>query len=277
LFNSIIKSFFSHYSECSQYLQYVFKELVSEVINNNSIDEENEDDIENNVEEEEIIVNEKNMPIPTMDNDHENNLIPLPQLDINGDLPLFTDPNIENLVNDLDIDKNILQQNEENDRDNEYLIDTNQNEEDNQMNQDNYEELCRAHIEKYITDSEQYVQETELSKRVNQWSEKLKPLLTKQEKREKFNIKTYTERLLDSFSDKEVSFQDLIKVKEPYEVCRQFITLLHLSNSRNIELIVDKKNDQDTSDIITCKLVSSKVSEIDFEEVQKDLTCKTKI
>jgi len=66
--------------------------------------------------------------------------------------------------------------------------------ENEEIIQDNYADLCRAHFEKYVTDSEQYILETDLSKRVTQWNDKLKPILYDQKKKESHSILETTQK-----------------------------------------------------------------------------------
>ncbi|CAB1110484.1 unnamed protein product [Ectocarpus sp. CCAP 1310/34] len=59
-----------------------------------------------------------------------------------------------------------------------------------------YEDLCRNHIEAFMRGTEKYAHETQLSKRVGAWQEKLEPLMESQEKRQAFDIHAYGQSVL---------------------------------------------------------------------------------
>ncbi|CAN0343094.1 unnamed protein product, partial [Ectocarpus sp. 12 AP-2014] len=59
-----------------------------------------------------------------------------------------------------------------------------------------YEDLCRSHIEAFMRGTEKYAHETQLSKRVGAWQEKLEPLMESQEKRQAFDIHVYGQSVL---------------------------------------------------------------------------------
>ncbi|CAM9100993.1 unnamed protein product [Ectocarpus sp. 6 AP-2014] len=67
-----------------------------------------------------------------------------------------------------------------------------------------YEDLCRNHIEAFMRGTEKYAHETQLSKRVGAWQEKLEPLMERQargkrrsaEKRQAFDIHAYGQSVL---------------------------------------------------------------------------------
>eukprot|EP01091_Cochliopodium_minus_P014405 TRINITY_DN4885_c0_g1_i1.p1 TRINITY_DN4885_c0_g1~~TRINITY_DN4885_c0_g1_i1.p1 ORF type:complete len:631 (+),score=246.45 TRINITY_DN4885_c0_g1_i1:97-1989(+) len=61
---------------------------------------------------------------------------------------------------------------------------------------DSYEKMCREHIEKYISSASSYIQESELSKRVTNWRNKLEPLIQRQKERPIFVIKDYSSQIL---------------------------------------------------------------------------------
>eukprot|EP00752_Nemacystus_decipiens_P010040 g8953.t1 len=59
-----------------------------------------------------------------------------------------------------------------------------------------YEDVCRSHIEAFMRGTEKYAHETQLSKRVGAWQEKLEPLMESQEKRQAFDIHAYGQSVL---------------------------------------------------------------------------------
>lgn len=110
-----------------------------------------------------------------------------------------------------------------------------------------YEELCKIHIEKHFVDSQKYILETDLTKRVSEWNEKIHPILEEQDKRKAFDIKSYGEEFKESIpeekKEEDIKFEELVKEKEPFEVCRYFTAMLQLVNSGEIELKAEKKNE----------------------------------
>lgn len=63
-----------------------------------------------------------------------------------------------------------------------------------------YEEHCRRRLEEYFRSAQQYVHETELSARIDEWGSKLAPLLQDQESRPVFDIHVYGTRLIQGFN-----------------------------------------------------------------------------
>ncbi|CAM9680455.1 unnamed protein product, partial [Laminaria digitata] len=58
-----------------------------------------------------------------------------------------------------------------------------------------YQDLCRSHIEAFMRGTEKYAHETQLSRRVSAWQEKLEPLMQRQ-KRQVFDIHVYGQSVL---------------------------------------------------------------------------------
>jgi condensin-2 complex subunit H2 len=130
-----------------------------------------------------------------------------------------------------------------------------------------FEELCRAHIQKFARGAEKYAAETQLSLRVGHWQERLSPLLQEEEQRPEFDIHAYGRTVIDSMEQEirrhhpksiddtgiqdatennTVDFQKVTRHCQQYEVCRMFLASLSLSNSGNVELVAER-DDQCTS------------------------------
>lgn len=133
-----------------------------------------------------------------------------------------------------------------------------------------YEEICRQRVASFMSGTEKCVRETDLSRRVSDWQEKLTPLLKQQDAHPPFDIHHYgreiigrLEEELKSFSlDKlsgsckrdekkrarlnmspgqeaetergAVPFVTLVGGKSQFEVCRLFLASLQLANSGNM-------------------------------------------
>ncbi|CAM9335807.1 unnamed protein product [Discosporangium mesarthrocarpum] len=60
-----------------------------------------------------------------------------------------------------------------------------------------YEDLVRSHIEAFMRGTEQYAHETQLSRRVRAWQNKLEPLMQSQDERVPFDIHAYGKTVLE--------------------------------------------------------------------------------
>lgn len=130
-----------------------------------------------------------------------------------------------------------------------------------------YEDICRQHLASFMSGTEKYVRETDLSKQVTDWQEKLTPLLKQQDAHPPFDIQSYGREIigrleqqslhkhskttkkdaktnkrarLDSDGDDEepetVPFEALVGGKSQFEVCRLFLASLQLANNGNVAL-----------------------------------------
>eukprot|EP01034_Spumella_vulgaris_P021808 gene21808-27877_t len=123
-----------------------------------------------------------------------------------------------------------------------------------------YEAICKRHIENFMSGAEQYARETQLSRRVFEWTARLEPLLREQEEAAQFDIHEYSDRLLedlghvvaqtnrlslspqraDSPTRNEqdvVSFREVAEGRSSSEVCRVFLACLQLANLGNVEVL----------------------------------------
>jgi hypothetical protein len=122
-----------------------------------------------------------------------------------------------------------------------------------------YEDLCKAHIQNYMKDADNYAQETHLTRRVADWQSRILPLLEEQDARPEFDIKASGVKIIDKLCDLKVkdpsqakgdqetemfsSFEEIVEGKELYEICRIFLASLQLANMGNIA-IKNSENDE---------------------------------
>ncbi|CAI5708337.1 unnamed protein product [Peronospora destructor] len=113
-----------------------------------------------------------------------------------------------------------------------------------------YDEICRQHLASFMSGTEKYVRETDLSKQVSDWQERLTPLLKQQDAHSPFDIHHYANppsvtknkraRIDPGPEDDEkketVPFETLVDGKSQFEVCRLFLATLQLANSGNVSL-----------------------------------------
>ncbi|ETN14706.1 hypothetical protein PPTG_22183 [Phytophthora nicotianae INRA-310] len=130
-----------------------------------------------------------------------------------------------------------------------------------------YEEICRQHLASFMSGTEKYVRETDLSKKVSDWQDKLSPLLKQQDTRPPFDIHQYGREIIGRLEEEQknsslekhtkttkkaqnkrarlateeeetetVPFETLVDGKSQFEVCRLFLASLQLANSGNVAL-----------------------------------------
>ena len=109
-----------------------------------------------------------------------------------------------------------------------------------------FEELCRAHIEKFAKGAEKYAAETKLSLRVGKWQDRLEPILQEEEQRPAFDIHGYSRDVIDAMvkeirrasiekgDTQVVDFREIVGDCPSHEVCRKFLACLSLTNSGNV-------------------------------------------
>lgn len=103
-----------------------------------------------------------------------------------------------------------------------------------------YEELVRQYVDGYLFEAQQFVKETDLSRRVRDWEERILPVLSKEETHRPFDIHKYGEEIMASFKGKcNQAFKELVHGKEAFEICRLFLATLQLANNYNVEITAD--------------------------------------
>lgn len=101
-----------------------------------------------------------------------------------------------------------------------------------------YEELVRKNVELFITSSQKFVQETELSQRIRDWEHTIQPLLQEQEEHVPFDIHTYGDQVVSKFSqlNQWYPFSELVAGQPAFEVCRAMLATLQLANDHTVEI-----------------------------------------
>lgn len=103
-----------------------------------------------------------------------------------------------------------------------------------------YEELVRKYVDGYLMEAQQYAQETDLSRRVRDWEDRILPVLSEEETHRPFDIHKYGAEILESFRGKSNQhFKDVADGKESFEICRLFLATLQLANNYNVEITAD--------------------------------------
>lgn len=124
-----------------------------------------------------------------------------------------------------------------------------------------YEELCQAHINKFLAAAAAAEVQSELATRVQTWKSRVDPSIAEQDAREQFDIHVYGSRVIgrladnvaatkaiaapgdDSASDDdaeydaaafEMGFGDVVAGQEKWQVARMFASMLQLINNGNV-------------------------------------------
>ena len=78
---------------------------------------------------------------------------------------------------------------------------------------------------------EQFTRETKLVKRVNEWENRIVPILEEQDKHEEFDLHKNRYEIIDELKEKkgiDVPVAELASERQSYEVSRMFVSLLQM-------------------------------------------------
>ncbi|CAJ1054431.1 condensin-2 complex subunit H2 [Xyrichtys novacula] len=109
---------------------------------------------------------------------------------------------------------------------------------DVQKDELSYEDLVKLRVEQLVASCRGYTQETALSRRVQEWEEKIKPDLALQEERPAFDIHDYSDRIiraLDTIGQRR-AFYSIVSGMENTEACKYLLASLQLANDYTVEL-----------------------------------------
>lgn len=112
------------------------------------------------------------------------------------------------------------------------------------LSQASLEDLCRSHLNALLASIAETEKQTEMAARVSTWKQRIEHNLEEQESHPPFDIQDYGERIIDKFSllshetssGSVLSFSDLVKGQEKYDVARSFSSLLQLVNNGEVSL-----------------------------------------
>jgi condensin-2 complex subunit H2 len=133
-----------------------------------------------------------------------------------------------------------------------------------------YEELVRDYVEQTLVQAHTYAQETELSKRVQEWDDRIRPQLQEEDRHPPFDIHTYGSQIVEDLDhtmrqteSEWISFVDLVNGKTRYDICRIFSAMLQLANNHNVKIDVAEHRDEG-EDSFSLQLLSKKLV---FEDI----------
>jgi condensin-2 complex subunit H2 len=112
-----------------------------------------------------------------------------------------------------------------------------------------YEDLVRAHVDRYLALAAASEGQTDLAVRVASWKSKIEPALQEQEARPAFDIHACGASVLSALQDAApapatpdmpapaVRFEALMAEREVFEVARSFAAMLQLVNAGNLDIV----------------------------------------
>nr|XP_057921773.1 condensin-2 complex subunit H2 [Doryrhamphus excisus] len=101
-----------------------------------------------------------------------------------------------------------------------------------------YEGLVKLRVEQLVLNSQGYVQETALSRRVKDWEDKLQPQLCLQEQRVPFDIHQYGDRIVSALNTvgQRHSFSSIVSGLDNLEACKFLLASLQLANDNTVAI-----------------------------------------
>lgn len=112
------------------------------------------------------------------------------------------------------------------------------------LSQASLEDLCRSHLNALLASIAETEKQTEMAARVSTWKQRIEHNLEEQESHPPFDIQDYGEKIIGKFSrisleassSSVLSFSDLVRGQEKYDVARSFSSLLQLVNNGEVAL-----------------------------------------
>ena len=112
-------------------------------------------------------------------------------------------------------------------------------------------ERCKAHVDECINAAAAAEVQTEMSKRVSDWSERIRPRIEEQEKRCAFDIEELSDEVLERVGSaglSECSFKQLASGSHRWSVCQTFAAVLQLATNGCVTLQHESDSDGVQSD-----------------------------
>jgi hypothetical protein len=113
--------------------------------------------------------------------------------------------------------------------------------------QESYEDLCRRYVESYMSRAAAFARQTEVSRRVATWTDRIEPMLEEQTQRKTFDIHVESQQILDTVENIDpqrergaLAFGELCAGAPKWDVCRRFVAALQLVNHKNLEIVPPK-------------------------------------
>ncbi|XP_077356137.1 condensin-2 complex subunit H2 isoform X2 [Festucalex cinctus] len=101
-----------------------------------------------------------------------------------------------------------------------------------------YEALVHQQVEQLAIESQDYAQQTKLSRRIEAWKDELRPKLLQQESRPPFDIHEYGNRIVSALGSigQRRSFASIVHGLDNFEATRLLLASLHLANDSTVDI-----------------------------------------
>eukprot|EP01138_Halocafeteria_seosinensis_P013316 gb/GECG01013602.1/.p1 GENE.gb/GECG01013602.1/~~gb/GECG01013602.1/.p1 ORF type:complete len:810 (+),score=155.22 gb/GECG01013602.1/:1-2430(+) len=137
-----------------------------------------------------------------------------------------------------------------------------------------YEELVREHINKYIKTAEKRINDSNLNQSVNDWRDRIQPMLDLEKTRAEFDIYECGDTVLDKFHEIEEDhsgssvyhFREVTNGCEQYEVCRMFLATLQLANEGAVDFFNEQEQEETTDGSVSSNIKLQLISDTRHRE-----------
>lgn len=140
---------------------------------------------------------------------------------------------------------------------------------DQQLDGMTYEDLVMQRVDQLVVNSRGYTKETDLSRRVKEWEDRIRPKLLLQEQRPALDIHAYEQRVVEALSSvgRSRTLASLVHGLEPHEACSMLLAALHLANDYTVA-IGGVSGLQDSLDTMSLTLLSTHRATDRFKAMQ---------
>lgn len=123
-----------------------------------------------------------------------------------------------------------------------------------------YEDLVKKSMAQFFANTERYAKVTALSQRIQDWEDQIKPHLAAEEERGVFDIRDYSERIINAFSQvkEKRTFASIVAGKDNHEVCRYMLASLQLANDYTVEISKEGRTLDESVDTMALTLLSER-------------------
>ncbi|XP_061617742.1 condensin-2 complex subunit H2 isoform X4 [Phyllopteryx taeniolatus] len=101
-----------------------------------------------------------------------------------------------------------------------------------------YEDLVKLHVEEMVLRCREYTQEMALSRRVQEWEDRIRPKLLVEERRPPFDISEYGDKIVSALVavGRRRDFASVVRGEDNIEVCKLLLASLQLANDGTVAI-----------------------------------------
>ncbi|XP_061524315.1 condensin-2 complex subunit H2 isoform X2 [Phycodurus eques] len=101
-----------------------------------------------------------------------------------------------------------------------------------------YEDLVKLHVEEMVQRCREYTQEMALSRRVQEWEDRIRPKLLVEERRPPFDISEYGDKIVSALVavGRRRDFASVVRGEDNVEVCKLLLASLQLANDGTVAI-----------------------------------------